>query len=250
VTLLLPELGLAFLERTVVWAALDGLVLGFLLAFRTTAAYARWWEGRQLWGRLVNDSRNLCLKVRALAAPAEAERRDFGVLVTGFAHALRLLLRGGVTLPQVPGFATDPERPAHVPLCLAGRIFHTLASWRRDGRLDGDALRLLDPHAAAFLDVCGGCERIRNTPLSPSLRALLRFGLGLYVLLAPWAVLQTSGMASIPVMLMVFVVVIGVEMAGTAMEEPFGTAGDDLDLDASCRTIEASVAEALGVGKW
>ena len=46
---------------------LNGLVLGFLLSFRNNHAYDRWWEARKLWGQLVNDSRNLCLKVRALA---------------------------------------------------------------------------------------------------------------------------------------------------------------------------------------
>ena len=41
-------------------------MLGFLLSFRNNHAYDRWWEARKLWGQLVNDSRNLCLKVRAL----------------------------------------------------------------------------------------------------------------------------------------------------------------------------------------
>ena len=45
---------------------MNGLVLGFLLSFRNNHAYDRWWEARKLWGQLVNDSRNLCLKVRAL----------------------------------------------------------------------------------------------------------------------------------------------------------------------------------------
>jgi len=38
------------------------VILGLLLAFRTNSAYDRWWEGRKLWGQLVNDIRNLSLK--------------------------------------------------------------------------------------------------------------------------------------------------------------------------------------------
>ena len=45
---------------------LNGLVLGFLIAFRNNHAYDRWWEARKLWGQLINESRNLCLKVQAL----------------------------------------------------------------------------------------------------------------------------------------------------------------------------------------
>ena len=40
------------------------LVLGWLLVFRTNAAYARWWEARTLWGSLINCSRNLAIKIQ------------------------------------------------------------------------------------------------------------------------------------------------------------------------------------------
>ncbi|MEG0760191.1 MAG: bestrophin family ion channel, partial [Chryseobacterium sp.] len=37
--------------------SLLGFVLSLLLVFRTNTAYDRWWEGRKLWGKLVNDTR-------------------------------------------------------------------------------------------------------------------------------------------------------------------------------------------------
>src|SRR5262245_50330942 len=33
-----------------------GTILGLLLVLRTHTAYDRWWEGRKLWGQLVNDT--------------------------------------------------------------------------------------------------------------------------------------------------------------------------------------------------
>jgi putative membrane protein len=39
--------------------SLLGVVLSILLSFRTNTAYDRWWEGRKLWGDLVNNCRNL-----------------------------------------------------------------------------------------------------------------------------------------------------------------------------------------------
>src|SRR5918993_817187 len=38
---------------------LVGVALGLLLVFRTNASYDRYWEGRRLWGGIVNDCRNL-----------------------------------------------------------------------------------------------------------------------------------------------------------------------------------------------
>ena len=45
--------------------SLLGFAISMLLVFRTNTAYDRWWEGRKLWGALVNNSRNLALKLNA-----------------------------------------------------------------------------------------------------------------------------------------------------------------------------------------
>ena len=45
--------------------SLVGFALSLLLVFRTNTAYDRWWEGRKKWGELVNNTRNLSLKINA-----------------------------------------------------------------------------------------------------------------------------------------------------------------------------------------
>ena len=49
--------------------AVIGGALGIFVSFRTNTSYARWWEGRQLWGRMVNSSRQLALQLSAVAGP-------------------------------------------------------------------------------------------------------------------------------------------------------------------------------------
>ena len=226
---------------------LGGVVLGLLLAFRNKAAYDRWWEGRALWGRLVNESRNLALKVRASVALEADERRDFGRLLVGFADALRLHLRRPTALRDVPGFGADERNPAHVPLFLAGAAIDRLAAWRSQGKIDGLTALMLDGHAAALMDVCGGCERIRNTPMAPSYLALLRQLIVLYVVLAPWYVGRDLGWWRLPLLATEFYFFLGVEFVAEEIEEPFGDHGDDLATDAICRTIAASVGQAWGI---
>ncbi|HSQ56716.1 MAG TPA: bestrophin family ion channel, partial [Gemmata sp.] len=73
-------------------AVMAGIVFGWLLSFRTQTAYARWWDGRSLWGQLVNDSRNLFLKsAQYISDPAEREALAAGVV--RFAEVLRDRLR-------------------------------------------------------------------------------------------------------------------------------------------------------------
>src|SRR4051812_19377363 len=39
--------------------SLVGVALGLLLVFRTNASYDRFWEGRRMWGSIINEARNL-----------------------------------------------------------------------------------------------------------------------------------------------------------------------------------------------
>src|SRR6201991_1714810 len=67
-----------------------GIILGLLLVFRTNTAYDRWWEGRRLWGSLVNVSRNLAVKIDALVDPTDTTTRTFFAKCIGmFAVELR-----------------------------------------------------------------------------------------------------------------------------------------------------------------
>ncbi len=60
------QLGHVEFESTTAVHSIRGIVLGFFLVFRTNSAYDRWWEGRKVWGQLVNNSRNLSLKIAAM----------------------------------------------------------------------------------------------------------------------------------------------------------------------------------------
>ena len=235
-----PQLGSPF-------TVLNGIVLGLLLSFRNAAAYDRWWEGRKLWGQLVNDSRNICLKVRALPGLTQEERAGVGKLVAGFAVGLKNHLRGAGKLQDVPGFEGDRHHPLHVPNHLAGELLGTLQAWRRAGRITDFDLLLMDPHARAFMDVCGACERIKSTPAPKSYRSLVRHGLVLYLATAPWLIARDVGFLTGMVVAILTYFLLGVELTAEDVEEPFGRDADDLALTAICETIRKSVMQTLGV---
>jgi putative membrane protein len=225
-------------------AVVNGLFLGVLLGFRNHAAYDRWWEARRLWGQLVNDSRNLCLKARALVGPDDAAglRR----LVPGFGFALKQHLRKGGPLQAIAGFETDPATPTHVPLHLAGRVYELLAGWVKAGRISDVHFQTIDLHAKGMMDVCGACERIRFSPVPISYRALLRHGTIFYLASAPWFLSGDYGYWSTGVVALLGYFLLGIEFTAEDVEEPFGKDGDDLDLGKFCRTIRAGVEEVLG----
>lgn len=220
-------------------------ILGLLISFRTKVAYDRWWEGRILWGGLVNHSRNLCLKTRELAKLDATERAALGRLVAAFAVALRRHLRGPLRLNELDDFKDDPATPTHVPAHIAGRLMALVANLRTAGRIDGHMHQMLDTNLNAFMDICGACERIRNTPLPTSYLSLLRHGLVLGFLFTPWALVQTLELWVAPLLAVIVYFLFGIELTAEAVEQPFGYDGDDLMLEAYCETIRTSTTDIL-----
>jgi ion channel-forming bestrophin family protein len=225
---------------------INTVILSLLMSFRNRAAYDRWWEARALWGQLTNDSRNLASKWSAFLPGEVLARSRAAEYLVGFSEALKRHLRSeAFRLRDLPGFEHEAADPAHVPLYLAGRLYAEVAEWKRAGQVDAAVLWVLDPHLRGLLDVCGACERIRFTPLSPSYKTLLRAGLIVNLLAAPWLILRDVGFWGVPAFELVCFFLLGVELIDSVVEEPFGRERDDLDLDRYCRTISDSVRASL-----
>ena len=225
-------------------ATVLGLALGVLLVFRINTANDRWWEARKLWGQLINELRNLSLKTHAHVALSPAERHHFANLLAGFANALRLHLRGQDDTEPLPGLELQKEKLRHLPGFVANLIHQSLADWNRQGKLR-ETVWVLDVHARALMDICGACERIRNTPTPASYRALLRGAIAVNIMTGPWVAATEMGWWGLPAFAVGTGFLLGIELTAESIEEPFGGDGDDLPLRTYCQTIETFVRAAL-----
>jgi ion channel-forming bestrophin family protein len=228
-------------ESTVV----NGLALGFLIGFRNQHAYDRWWEARKLWGQLINENRNLCLKVRSLPGVEAADRGAVGRLVIAFAEALKDHLRRHDGSDDAAAAMEKKGQWTHRPSQVAGALVDIVARWQREGQIDGWGVLWLDDQVKCLMDICGACERIRNTPLSSSYRALLRHGIALYLAIAPFYLIEDTGLYGYPMFILAAYFLLGIELVAEEIEEPFGAGGDNLPLERYCATIATSVNEIL-----
>lgn len=221
------------------------LGMGLVLGLRINRAYDRWWEARTLWGNLVNASRNLSVKLRSFGRPDAEEAGRCAREIAGFAYALRDHLREGASVEKLPGFEDRAERPEHVPSWIVGRLYDRIQRWHRDERISDEEMRALDLEGRELLGVCGACERIRNTPMPPSLPAIARITMALMLGALPWTLEPVLGWLSVPAMfLATFFVTLG-ESTAVVIEHPFGTDPNELDLTRLCRAIETTTAEIL-----
>lgn len=236
---------------------LVGVALGLLLVFRTNAAYDRFWEGRKLWGAMVNSSRNLARGAVVLLGERPALVRRLLLLTTAFAYATMQRLREQPGLGAFNnGFsegldAADRSIPAelagahHLPMAIAVRLSATLKEARDAGLLGEYQHIALDQNIQSLIDCLGGCERIHRTPLPFAYVVHLRRALIIYCYSLPLILLPVFGWATIVVTLLLSYVLLGIEEIGVEISDPFGTDDNDLPLERLCATIETDLRAQL-----
>jgi len=212
---------------------LIGLVLGLMVVFRTNTAYDRWWEARKLWGQLANDCRNLCIKISVMQQICPEDAYLMGEQLARFARTLKNNLQGDLDA---------------VPARIAILVRELISRWRRDGRIDGFDLMVLDRHAVALMDVAGSCDRIRRTPIPGSYLALIRCSIFFYLLTLPWGLVEEFSYWTIPVCVLVTLFMAGLESVAENIEDPFGCTEDDLPMEAVCAGLETSLRNIVAGG--
>jgi len=233
--------------------AVLGAALGIFASFRTSAAYARWWEGRQLWGRLVNASRLFVSQCQAYVPDADVVRTVVTRHVL-YVHVLRCQLRDD-----------DPWVDAHVQRLL-GRlgadeawvtrarqqtsVLHWLAHESllalTKAPLEPLKLQSLESTVATFLDVQGGCERIKRTPMPRGYGFFVSRLLILFAALFPFSLVETLSWAVVPLNLVVCLGFQLISETGRILEDPFNHFYNSLPVTSLSVNIERNLRQRLG----
>lgn len=222
-----------------------GFVISLLLVFRTNTAYDRWWEGRKLWGSLVNNSRNMALKLAAIL-PEEEDRRFFRKNIANYASVLHVHLNDSDTAKQLfDGLDLDIDHHKHKPNQVAAQLFKKLNDLYNQGKITGDQLIILNAEAVSFTDICGACERIKNTPIPYSYSAFIKKFIFFYVMTLPFGYAFNLGYYVAPVVVFIFYVLASLELIAEEIEDPFGTDENDLPTRKISENIRKHVEELL-----
>lgn len=240
----------SYISNLVVLHQLLGFVLSLLLVFRTNTAYDRWWEGRKLWGSLVNNSRNLAIKLNALLKPEdEGSRKFFTRMIPLFANVLKNHLalettRLALDASEHPELA-ELDKNKHVPNQVASLLAQRIYRLHQDKIISGEELITLNNELQSFTEICGACERIKNTPIPFSYSMFVKKFIFVYVITLPFGLVLSLGYWVIPVVTIVFYVLASLEIIAEEIEDPFGGDENDLPTDKIASSIKRHVAEIL-----
>lgn len=223
--------------------SLLGFVISMLLVFRTNTAYDRWWEGRRLLGTLVNVSRNFAMKVKAMRLPDE-EIRVFEYGIPKYAFALKEHLREKQYFGK-NSFLIEVDGGKHIPNQIASSMIMRVYDLLAKGFITQEQLIVLTGDLNQFTDICGGCERIRNTPIPFSYSAFIKKFLFFYVITIPFGWVFSLGYYVVLIVPFILYVLASLELLAEEIEDPFGEDANDLPVDKICNNIEKHIEEIL-----
>ena len=249
------ELGdLTFLELPTLPLAVVGAALGIFVSFRTNQAYDRWWEGRKLWGRMINESRHWASQATKYVDDPDA-RRTFVHRHAAYVHALRCLLRGQKPFEdedfksRIATTGDDVEAlrgESNLTHALLDRQLEQLVELNREGRLNDFRLQSMDHTLREHINIQGGCERITKTPMPPLYALLANRLVEFYAVLFPLAVVDALGWWTVPINLLVCTAFSLIAEAGRVLEDPFTMYYNGLPLSSISRMIEVNIRQRLG----
>ncbi|MFN0031067.1 MAG: bestrophin family protein [Flavobacteriales bacterium] len=229
--------------KIAVMHSLLGFVISLLLVFRTNTAYERWWEGRKLWGTLVNCSRNMAMKLRAITDQQEHDWLKKHISL--FPFALKNHLRNVASLNEselAELYATHGLKEVkHVPAKMATELYQRVVELNKQGKINCEQLLIINQELQQWMEICGACERIRNTPIPFSYSVFLKKFIFFYVMSLPIAYAPVLGYYAIPIVAFIFFVLASLELIAEEIENPFGNDANDLPLDEIAKNIRGNV---------
>ena len=152
-------------------------------------------------------------------------------------HSIKLLIRKYPTSIEVNMFLRRFEQ-----------MQHRVQQLVKGSQITGDQLITLNTELVQFMDICGACERIKNTPIPYSYSSFLKKFIVIYVLTLPFGFVFTLGYIAVPVVMFIFYVMASLELIAEEIEEPFGTEANDLPMERLADMIKRNVAELLESG--
>ena len=241
-----------YLAIDTVFFSLIGVILSLFLVFRLNSAYDRWWEGRKLWGQLTNDSRTFCLNLNAHLDENDKKRRRFFVRnISNFALSLQGHLRDDPSTDDFihinSRYLEDLENAEHIPNTILSFLYIEVEHMYKEGQItDFDKDRLFD-QLQGFVNVLGGCERIKKTPIPFSHSTFIKMFTMIYLVILPFGLVDVFEYLTIPAVMIMGFALLGVEVISEEIENPFGMEANSLPLGSISDGVRNGAYEILHV---
>lgn len=191
--------------------SLIGIVLGLLLVFRTNTAYDRWWEARKLFSAI--HSIFLYIKTRS----ANNEK-----ICDSLNNINRLLFQ----------YVSSDNQQESISLKESFikeycNLSELIPRYDATPAVHG----ILEKKLGDLLDFFTSLERIKDTPIPYSYSFHIKISIFSYLVTLPFGLFYGLGVWSIPLIMILFFIIAGIDIISSEIENPFRGDPNDLPID-------------------
>jgi putative membrane protein len=233
-----------------------GTVISLLLGFRSNQAYDRWWEARQVWGSIVNDSRTFARQIISFTGNLYEDESIYKFRQTvikrqiAWCFGLELLLRKKQPLKGLERWVSKKEMEAishynNVPLGLLDQHARDIKIALDKGWINSFQHVELDRTLTRLCDAQGKCERIKNTIFPVTYSLYIHFSLLLFICLLPFGVIEYFGFFEVPLVVAISACFLLIEKMAIHLQDPFENKPTDTPMTTIARGIEKNLNQML-----
>lgn len=239
------------IHLTVAPFSLLGIAIAIFLGFRNSAGYNRFVEARNLWGTVLIAQRTLVRQLKnILPAESAAHQRLVSYLVAfswSLKHQLRKTDPSADLARLLPAQSVAEILASSMPtnriLLLVG---DELGRLRAEEKIGDVTFSLMDNKLDELGHALGGCERLASTPVPFAYTLILQRTVYLFCTLLPFALVGDLHYMTPFVSVFISYTFLSWDSLAEELEDPFGTAANDLPLNAMCNTIERNLLDMTG----
>lgn len=228
-----------------------GTAIAFFIGFINNEAYGRWWEARQIWGALLNDSRSWSRSVLTYSDHSDPTVQHRMVRRhLAFLNALAALLRRtGDTHYETFLTSDDRERVrsfVSIPTAILRLQAEDIHQLHRTGQIDGFLFQRLDWLLEQFTTSMGQAERIKNTVFPTSYVYFTRLFIWIFIILCSIIAAETLNYWSAVLTWLIGFVYLITYQNGQLLMNPFDNEPSGTPISSIVRSIEINLLQDLG----
>ncbi|THU41888.1 hypothetical protein FAM09_07250 [Niastella caeni] len=236
--------------------AILGTVISLLLGFRSNQAYDRWWEARQIWGAIVNDSRTLARQILNFTESQYEEdevqqlrqrmiRRQMAWCYSLGQSLRRLNPTSGLDKFLSRRDLENLSRYNNVPVALLDQQARDLKRALEEGYLNRYQQIEIDRTLTRLCDAMGKCERIKNTVFPSTYSLYIHFSLLLFISMLPFGVIDYFGFLEVPLVVAISACFLLIEKMAIHLQDPFENKPTDTPMTTIASNIEKDLRQLL-----
>ena len=229
-----------------------GTAIALVLSFKLSHSYDRWWEGRKIWGAIVNDSRSLVIQLKGFV------NEENKAIVSKMAHrqiawcySLSQNLRNQDPAKNIDKFISETELKSvinhnYLPLGLIGHHMDDLHKLHKEKTINDYQQVQLDDTLVNLCASMGKAERIKNTDFPKTYRITLHLFIYIFLITLALALSDIHSLLEIPFLVIISIPFFLLEKIAFNIQDPFENKPTDVPMTAISRTIEINIRQQLG----